>query len=243
MNESKLLPRPECKETLHTCDDSPTKVTNSNTSSETASYGEEEHDSALLASLARQLEFYFSPANLLRDTYLQTLQSLNDGYVPVVILANFAKVQALCVSRSEQERIQAVIKASSNYSEMLEVVSVSTVTNKKVHDEDATTILAVGPLAVTATTTPSLVAPKSPIQNTIIIRDVPDGVKEEDVRALFDDKTCPPLTEVRLDVANCWYVVKSGVLGLYDHLCRLAHPYFLSICLGLLPWIPPPEKP
>jgi hypothetical protein len=217
MAESTLLPRPESKETLDTCDDSPTKVTNSNTSSETASYGEEEHDSVLLASLARQLEFYFSPANLFRDTYLQTLQSLNDGYVPVVILANFAKVQALCVSRSEQERIQAVIKAACNYSEMLQVVSISTVTNKKVQDEDATTILAVGPPAVTtttATTTPSLVAPTSPIQNTIIIRDVPDDVKEEHVRALFDDKTCPPLTDVRLDVANCWYVIPR-MFGLY----------------------------
>lgn len=204
MAESTLLPRPESKETLDTCDDSPTKVTNSNTSSETASYGEEEHDSVLFSSLARQLEFYFSPSNLFRDTYLQTLQSLNDGYVPVVILANFAKIHALCSSKNEQERIQAVVKAASNYTAVLEVVSISTVTNKKVQDEDATTILAVGPSSSTPT---PLVAPKSPIQNTIIIRDVPDDIKEEDVRGLFDDKTCPPLVDVRLDVANCWYVV------------------------------------
>ena len=215
MSESTLLPRPESKETLDTCDDSPTKVTNSNTSSETASYGEEEHDSVFFSSLARQLEFYFSPANLFRDTYLQTLRSLNDGYVPVVIVANFAKIQAICSPRNEQERIQAVVKAASDYSAVLEVVSISTLTNKKVQDEDVMTILAVGPSSSSPT---PLVAPKSPIQNTIIIRDMPNDVKEEDVRGLFDDKTHPPLVDVRLDVANCWYVVT--IFSEYEY-CRI----------------------
>lgn len=242
MAESTLLPRSESKETLDTCDDSPTKVTNSNTSSETASYGEEEHDSILFSSLARQLEFYFSPANLFRDTYLQTLQSLNDGYVPVLILANFAKIQALCSSRNEQERIQAVVKATSDYSAVLEVVSISTVTNKKVQDEDATTILAVGPSPLTPT---PLVAPKSPIQNTIIIRDVPSDANEEDVRALFDDKTCPPLVDVRLDVANCWYAVTMFSERVFCRIISVALSHLLNdvsfLLIGLLLWMRPPE--
>jgi hypothetical protein len=45
--------------------------------------------------LARQLEYYFSPQNLLNDTYLQTLRELNDGCVPVSILANFSKVKLI----------------------------------------------------------------------------------------------------------------------------------------------------
>lgn len=184
------------------CEDSPTRVTNSNTSSETASLPDEhEQQDILLSSLARQLEFYFSPANLARDTYLQTLQSLNDGYVPISILANFAKVQAICSSQEEQARI---IKAVSLHTAILEVTYISTVTNKAVPEQDENTILAVGPSRQPL----SMVAPKTPIQNTIIIREVPDDVKEDDVRALFEDnKTCPPLQEVRLDVANCWYVM------------------------------------
>ena len=191
--------------TLQTdCDDSPTRVTNSNTSSETASLpDEQEHQDLLLSSLARQLEFYFSPANLPRDTYLQTLQSLNDGYVPISIIANFAKVRAIC-----NGSIQAVIKAASEHTSLLEVVHISTVTNKQVPEQDENAILAVGPCAQ-----PSLVAPKTPIQNTIIIRDVPEDVKEEDVRGLFqDNETCPPLQEVHLDVANCWYVHKCSLV-------------------------------
>lgn len=191
--------------TLQTDCDSPTRVTNSNTSSETASLpDEQEQQDALLSTLARQLEFYFSPANLPRDTYLQTLQSLNDGYVPISIIANFAKVQAIC-SGQEQARIQAVSKAASQHTAVLEVVYISTVSNKKVPEQDENTILAVGPSAQPT----SMVSPKTPIQNTIIIREVPEDVKEEDVRGLFEDnKTCPPLQEVRLDVANCWYVLE-----------------------------------
>jgi len=190
--------------TLTDChDDSPTRVTNSNTSSETASLpDEQEQQDALLSLLARQLEFYFSPANLPRDTYLQTLQSLNDGYVPISIIANFAKVQAICSGKPDT-RMQAVTKAASHHTSVLEVAHISTVTNKKVPEKSENTILAVGPSAQPS----ALVSPKTPIQNTIIIREVPDDVKEEDIRGLFEDnKTCPPLQEVRLDVANCWYV-------------------------------------
>lgn len=46
----------------------------------------------LYSMLARQLEYYFSTKNLSRDTYVQTLRSLNDGCVPVSILAGFGKV-------------------------------------------------------------------------------------------------------------------------------------------------------
>jgi La domain len=49
----------------------------------------------LYIALARQLEYYFSPQNLFHDTYLQTLRNLNDGCVPISIVANFAKVQAI----------------------------------------------------------------------------------------------------------------------------------------------------
>ena len=59
-----------------------------------------------------------------------------------------------------------------------------------------------------AAATAVFVSPKSPVQNTIILREVQEHVKEEDVRELFQGLTCcPPLQHVRLDVANCWYVI------------------------------------
>lgn len=205
---------PPSKSKLTDCEeDSPTRVTNSNTSSETASLPDveqQEQQEFISTSLARQLEFYFSPANLPRDTYLQTLQSLNDGYVPITIVANFAKIQAI-YSGGEEARIQAVVKAVTQHSRVLELVYISTVTNKKVTAQDENTILAVGPsstLPLQPSSSPLLVpvspVPETPIQNTIILREVQENVKEEDVRGLFEG--CPPLQEVHSDVANCWYV-------------------------------------
>ena len=69
--------------------------------------------------LARQLEYYFSTANLSKDTYLSTLRDLNDGYVPLSIIANFAKVQALAPYESAWTAIRS---AASDHSDLLETV-------------------------------------------------------------------------------------------------------------------------
>lgn len=169
----------------------------------------DDEQALLLMALARQLEFYFSPANLSRDTYLETLQQLNDGHVPISILANFTKIQTI-YPLAQEHRQEAVVQAVSQYSPTLQVVHISTVTSKRVVDSSFdNTILAVGPRDVQdATATAVSVSPKSPVQNTIILREVQEHVKEEDVRELFQGLTCcPPLQHVRLDVANCWYVV------------------------------------
>jgi hypothetical protein len=54
--------------------------------------------------LARQLEYYFSQQNLSKDTYLTTLCELNDGCVPLAILANFGKVRLL--TRQDDEQVE-----------------------------------------------------------------------------------------------------------------------------------------
>jgi len=69
--------------------------------------------------LARQLEYYFSTSNLSRDTYLSTLRDLNDSYVPVSIIANFGKVQALTPYESA---LEAVLVAATDHSDLLEIV-------------------------------------------------------------------------------------------------------------------------
>jgi len=49
----------------------------------------------LISSLSSQLEYYFSPTNLRRDTYLRTIMGLNSGYVPTTVLATFANVNRI----------------------------------------------------------------------------------------------------------------------------------------------------
>jgi hypothetical protein len=44
------------------------------------------------------------PPNLSKDVYLQMLQQLNDGHVPISILANFTKIQTICPLENQQAR-------------------------------------------------------------------------------------------------------------------------------------------
>lgn len=113
---------------------------------------EKEQRILTLRLLARQLEYYFSTANLSKDTYLSTLRDLNSSYVPVSIIANFGKVQALAPLDSA---LEAVVEAATNHSDLLEIVELDEegkkITNqeeKKEESEQTTaTILAVGSIS------------------------------------------------------------------------------------------------
>jgi len=107
--------------------------------------------------LAGQLEYYFSVTNLSRDTYLSTLRELNDGYVPLSIIANFGKVQAFAPYESAWD---AVCAAATDYSDLLEMVEldeqgkkVSVITsesssnNSNDRNTDNKTFLAVGTIS------------------------------------------------------------------------------------------------
>ena len=171
-------------------------------------YGEQ-----VLAQLARQLEYYFSQANLEKDTYVETLRQLNDGFVPVSILQRFSKVQTLVPF----ETVEAILKATVEHTSLLEVASIDSKTGKRVEEENANTILAIGSCSgepLENSSLQSVVAsspntPGTPIQNTIIIREVDSRIGEAEVRALFDDEQCPPIVNLYLDVFNCWYVLIS----------------------------------
>lgn len=169
-------------------------------------YGEQ-----VLAQLARQLEYYFSQANLEKDTYVETLRQLNDGFVPVSILQRFSKVQTLVPF----ETVEAILKATVEHTSLLEVASIDSKTGKRVEEENSNTILAIGscsgePLennSLQSVVASSPNTPGTPIQNTIIIREVDSRIGEAEVRALFDDEHCPPIVNLYLDVFNCWYVL------------------------------------
>ena len=181
-----------------------------------------ETNKALLERLARQVEYYFSAANLEKDTYVATLRSLNDGYVPLSIIANFGKVKALVPI----DAVNSVRRAAIDCSELLEVVHIDTETGKRVDDEtvatspEVLTVEAVGPksgepIPMSSITSSIPISPpaintvnsNSQVQNTLIIREVPEGVEESHIRELFTFEKCPPIQSMHLDVANCWYVL------------------------------------
>lgn len=164
------------------------------------------YDDQILTQLARQLEYYFSQANLERDTYVETLRTLNDSYVPVSILQRFQKVQAFTPIETED----AIVKAATEFSSLLEVVYIDTKTGKRVHAASGHTLLAVGTITREPLDNGGLgsvvpISPKSPVQNTIIIREVDPSITEEDVRALFDEDG-PSIQSLYLDVFNCWFI-------------------------------------
>jgi hypothetical protein len=171
----------------------------------------------VLTQLAKQLEYYFSQQNLAHDPYLQTLRDLNDGCAPVSILASFTKVKFLLPMADDDVRIHAILQAASQYSELLRVLSIDTSTGHVATDltpSSAKTILAVGPVgqeplssSSSVTSASTGVAPSSspPLPSTIILRDVLPDVTEEQVRVLFEQlQDCPTVTNIHMDVGNCW---------------------------------------
>ena len=171
----------------------------------------------VLQRLSRQVEYYFSTTNLEKDTYLATLRSLNDGYVPIFIIANFGKVTSLVPF----DGYNAVRKAVVEISELLEVVLINTETGKRatadeIKDTSLKTVEAVGPISgepiqYANRSLPS-VAPKpvavnstvSTVQNTVVLREVPQDIEETHIRQLFAFETCPEIESIHQDVANCW---------------------------------------
>jgi La domain len=172
----------------------------------------------VLERLARQVEYYFSDVNLEKDAYVSTLRSLNDGYVPLSIISKFGKVKIL----APQDSIDAVRKAATNCSELLEIVHIDKRTGKRLDDRieasslDSQTVEAVGPKTrepipmssiQTHPLSPCASRPKAApaqVQNTVIIREVPEGTQDSHIRDLFTSERCPQIKSLYPDVANCW---------------------------------------
>lgn len=190
----------------------------------------QERDAALTFVLQQQLErqiaYYFSPSNLEKDTFLRTLQGLNDGCVPVRALANFGKVKGILWATptltrqylEEEARMEMIVQSiQQNETSILQVEVIDTSTGKILLQGDErlarNTIEAirVKPCADYGTDT---FARKSNLSgsfsetftNTILLRDVHPDVTEEQVHhvLLNEVATCPAVVSVHRDVANCW---------------------------------------
>jgi hypothetical protein len=197
--------------------------------------GDNNEDTMVLA-LARQLEYYFSKQNLAHDTYLKTLMSLNDGCVPLTILASFRKVRAIC---GHDSRYILDVLQTNRY---LQLFKIDTTTSKRVADEllSANTILAVGPRYEPLLNSSSSAATfaVSMMNNTIVleINTVPTTVTRNEVEALLDSN-CPPVTSITRNAANWWYVMFE--LEMKSQLLNGWHEYAHHIMSATTPTFSP----
>ena len=190
----------------------------------------QERDAALTYVLQQQLErqitYYFSSSNLETDTYLRTLQGLNDGCVPVRALANFGKVKGILWATptltrqylEEEARMEMIVQSiQQSETSILQVEEIDTATGK---------ILTEGNYRLTRNTIEGIrVKPgmdyetatfagesnlsgnlSETFTNTILLRDVHPHVTEDMIRHLLHSEVvnCPPVVCVYRDVANCW---------------------------------------
>ncbi len=189
----------------------------------------QERDAALTYVLQQQLErqiaYYFSPSNMKTDTYLRTLQELNDGCVPVRALANFGKVKRILWATptltrqylEEEARMDMIVRSiQQSETSILQVEEIDTLTGKILKESDdrhaRNTIegirvkpgidLSMGSSGETNVSN-SL---SETVAKTILLRDVHPDVSEEQVRHLLLNEVvnCPPVVSVHRDVANCW---------------------------------------
>jgi hypothetical protein len=232
-----------------------------------------DHDEKLIAALTKQLQYYFSPQNLKKDTYLNTIMQLNSGFVPITILSGFANVNKI-IARNTTQKILAAAKGTTGTTDsttptapttiadltdgdvqrLLEKSALKSQALKMVLlDQDGKIIAShgdeefeakKGPLTFEAigscseyvhVATESAAAgvnedanENQEVENssssqeeerkasTVILRDVPDGATEDDIRRVFkrdandasgddeDDIAEPNITNVYKEVGQYW---------------------------------------
>lgn len=144
-------------------------------------------EAMLKAKLRHQVEYYFSPDNLSRDTYLQS-QMDADKYVPLHLIAQFNKVKSL----TQHQRPTLLIEC------LRESTSVQL-------DPSETRIKARSP------TSGSTSAPKR--RSVLILREIPSTTSRDQVEALFTAapaSKCPPIESCEFAGNDNWYIAFSG---------------------------------
>ncbi len=190
-----------------------------------------EENKQLVAALANQLQYYFSPQNLSKDTYLNTIMQLNSGYVPTSILSGFANVNRI-ITRSSTDGVvptgldvQRLLGKSALQSSALKIVLLGQDGQVLASYGDDHFEELKGPLTFEAVGFCSDYASDNSNGNDnlnqvdstqedekkgsiVILRDVPEAATEEDVRGVFksDDENIvePNITNVQKEVGQYW---------------------------------------
>jgi hypothetical protein len=175
---------------------------------------------AILEALSKQLVYYFSPVNLLKDTFLNEVMSLNAGCVPVDILAKFSNIQRIVSSSQIQDSttddiprlLCDAVYGSDYYRQLLRIIVVDQNGQFVAHfgqeylpSDQCTYFLAIGPTDKLQLEGYQLSSHDATIKNVIILRDVDDQATEDDIRAVFSHSS-PGILGIQKDIEHCWYV-------------------------------------
>ncbi|KAF3339862.1 la-related protein 6A [Carex littledalei] len=125
----------------------------------------------LCAKIVRQVEYYFSDANLPADKFLLKYTKKNGrGFVPIGVIASFRKMKRLVKDHS---LIEAALRTSSNL-----VVS-----------EDGKKVKRINPLPATAETKADRVIAETKADKlrTVMVENLPENYSEESIRQTFGE--------------------------------------------------------
>jgi len=196
------------------------------------SYGAPD-DAILLARLRAQIEFYFSPHNLARDTFLSSLLERNNNAVPVETIANFPKVRELhAIGRLGMMNVPqsamppadpfllcralegSLVVTVSNNGQWIHLIkdSSNTVHGNSMPNQESfrdTKSPSSSPSSP-STTASSAGVPTHPIQvkerTTIIVSNVPDGCAMEEMMEMFSTNAFQPKAASHDVDTNTWYI-------------------------------------
>lgn len=179
----------------------------------------------LRTRLRTQIEFYFSPQNLARDTYLRNMLATYGGAaVPLAAIANFPKVRNLCASElgivnsnapADPHLLMNVLGGSNIVSVTPDATWISPLLPIPPLDPS----VKVRPISTAASPyVPDMRPPQqpspnlagiygrdSPIVNTLVVRDMPIDVKPDKVIEIFSHQEIVPKT-AKVEAGNVWFV-------------------------------------
>ncbi|KXN73456.1 hypothetical protein CONCODRAFT_3557 [Conidiobolus coronatus NRRL 28638] len=130
------------------------------------------------------------------DTHNQELKNSLKSLIDFYFSKDNLRTDDYLVSKMDNEMfvpIQAVLeleKVKDLTSDYLFVISTLKETNSVILDSTETKVK------------PNITL----IRNTLLLRELPNGVTEQEIRNLFDE-SCPPLVSIRLDIGNNWFLV------------------------------------
>lgn len=189
---------------------------------------------ALRTRLRAQIEFYFSPQNLSRDTYLRNVLAAYGGLVPLSVIASFPKVRNLCGAPEagadprllmmvmEGSQVASVSPDALWITPLLPIppldptvkirptppVSIAAFPEMPLGSEPMRRLQHV-PLAVPSTFVPlgsHVQLVDSAVANTIVLRDLPSDIHADKIVTFFTNLGHTPKA-CRCDAGNnMWYI-------------------------------------
>ena len=150
---------------------------------------EQSSEANLRDKLKKQLEYYFSPENLMRDSYLVS-QMDSEQYVPISTIASFEQVKKLT---QDIDLVVDVLKGKSCY------------------DDTSWTSLIFVSFSIESTVvqvdeTAKKVRPLKDKNSILILREIDVGTPDQEIQQLFSGQNCPKFVSVEFVMNGTWYI-------------------------------------